>query len=55
MQQFYKNGKILDECELHYTNGIYNTLILATRSENKNQLDLDQRQTAQDNLTQIKK
>ena len=35
--------------------GIYNALIFTAESEKKNQLDLDQRQTAQDNLAQIKK
>lgn len=35
--------------------GIYNALIFTAESEKKNQLDLDQWQTAQDNLAQIKK
>jgi hypothetical protein len=35
--------------------GIYNALIFTAKSEKKNQLDLDQWQTAQDNLAQIKK
>ena len=35
--------------------GIYNALIFTAENEKKNQLDLDQWQTAQDNLAQIKK